>query len=316
MLESLLLQPKACKTFKITDLAQGIFKMPEEVLPEEFEKSKIGSRTASAGKRLREERLSRGIKRTTVAEKLHITNHYVKAIESDSFDKLPGAIFIKGYLKNYAELLHLNPTEIIGLYEKTVSEVGNDINSRVPSYKLKTRNQVFLIASVILFIFLFVFLWVYDNIFKEESTKDFAVAVAIGGSQSYQSKVISNSEIYPPRANELSISENNSVFSVQGKNVTPDYDQFDKVIDFNSPGQDTLDILFSGESWIEITDEPTGERFREIMIAGDLLRVKGKAPFSVLISDAPAARIRFNGAEISLMDSIRIDNSASLTLGM
>ena len=95
-----------------------------------------------------------------------------------------------------------------------------------------------------------------------------------------------------------------------------DYDQFDKVIDFNSSGHDILDILFSGESWIEITNEPTGERFREIMIAGDLFRVKGKAPFSVLVSDAPAARIRFNGAEISLMDSIRIDNSASLTLGM
>tara|TARA_B100000579_G_scaffold429843_1_gene442272 strand:- start:2619 stop:3566 length:948 start_codon:yes stop_codon:yes gene_type:complete len=315
-LENLLLQQKACKTIKITDLAQGIFKMPEEVLPEELEKSKVGIRTASAGMRLREERLSKGIKRTAIAEKLHITNHYVKAIESDSFDKLPGAIFTKGYLKNYAELLDLNPTEIIGLYEKTVSKVNIGINSEDPSYKLKARNQIFVITSVILFIFLFVALWVYDNIFREESTTDFAVAVELGGSQSYQSKAISNSEIYPPREKKVSISENNSVFAVLGRNVTPDYDQFDKVIDFNSPGQDTLDILFSGESWIEITDEPTGERFREIMIAGDLLRVKGKAPFSVLVSDAPAARIRFNGAEISLMDSIRIDNSASLTLGM
>ena len=290
--------------------------MPEEVLPEELEKSKVGIRTASAGMRLREERLSKGIKRTAIAEKLHITNHYVKAIESDSFDKLPGAIFTKGYLKNYAELLDLNPTEIIGLYEKTVSKVNIGINSEDPSYKLKARNQIFVITSVILFIFLFVALWVYDNIFREVSTTDFAVAAALGGSQSYQSKVISNSEIYPPRPKKMSISENNSVFAVLGRNVTPDYDQFDNVIDFNSPGQDTLDILFSGESWIEITDEPTGERFREIMIAGDLLRVKGKAPFSVLVSDAPAARIRFNGAEISLMDSIRIDNSASLTLGM
>jgi len=315
-LENLLLQQKACKTIKITDLAQGIFKMPEEVLPEELEKSKVGIRTASAGMRLREERLSKGIKRTAIAEKLHITNHYVKAIESDSFDKLPGAIFTKGYLKNYAELLDLNPTEIIGLYEKTVSKVNIGINSEDPSYKLKARNQIFVITSVILFIFLFVALWVYDNIFREVSTTDFAVAAALGGSQSYQSKVISNSEIYPPRPKKMSISENNSVFAVLGRNVTPDYDKFDRVIDFNSPGQDTLDILFSGESWIEITDEPTGERFREIMIAGDLLRVKGKAPFSVLVSDAPAARIRFNGAEISLMDSIRIDNSASLTLGM
>ena len=117
-------------------------------------------------------------------------------------------------------------------------------------------------------------------------------------------------------ANKVSVSENNSAFEVLGRSSAPDYDHFDKVIDFNSSGQDTLDILFSSGSWIEITDEPRGERFREIMVAGDSLRVKGEAPFSVLVSDAPAARIRFTGAEVSLMNSIRIDNSASLTLGM
>ena len=85
--------------------------MPEEVLPENW-KIKAGA-SASAGVRLREERLSKGIKTSTVAEKLHITNHYVKAIESDSFEKLPGAIFIRGYLKNYAELLNLNPSRLL-----------------------------------------------------------------------------------------------------------------------------------------------------------------------------------------------------------
>ena len=52
------------------------------------------------------------------------------------------------------------------------------------------------------------------------------------------------------------------------------------------------------------------------MVTGDFLRVKGEAPFTVLVADAPAARIRFNGAEIPITDSIRIDNSASVTLGM
>ena len=152
LLENLLLQPKAYKTLKITDLAQGIFKMPEEVLLRELEKSKAGSKTASAGVRLREERLSKGIKTSTVAEKLHITNHYVKAIESDSFEKLPGAIFIRGYLKNYAELLNLNPSEIVGLYEKTVSQETNSSNSKASSHIIKPRNRIFVISSVILFI--------------------------------------------------------------------------------------------------------------------------------------------------------------------
>ena len=315
MLENLLLQPKAYKTLKITDLAQGIFKMPEEVLPGELEKSKAGSRAASAGVRLREERLSKGIKTSTVAEKLHITNHYVKAIESDSFEKLPGAIFIRGYLKNYAELLNLNPSEIVGLYEKTASQNTNGSNSKASSYKLKPRNRIFVISSVILFIILFVALWIYDNIYGEESTTDFSDTVALGEIQRNQPKALLDSGKSLPTGNQVSISQNDSVFAELGRRSASHYDT-NKIINFNSSGPDTLDILFSDESWIEITDVSVGKRFREIMVTGDFLRVKGEAPFTVLVADALAARIRFNGAEIPIIDSIRIDNSASVTLGM
>ena len=286
--------------------------MPEEVLSGELEKSKAGSRTASAGVRLREERLSKGIKTTTVAEKLHITNHYVKAIESDSFEKLPGAIFIRGYLKNYAELLNLNPSEIVGLYEKTASQNTNGSNSKASSYKLKPRNRIFVISSVILFIILFVALWIYDNIYGEESTTDFSDTVALRGNQP---KAPLDSGKFPPTGNQVSVSQNNSVFAELGRRNASDSDS-NKVINFNSLGPDTLDILFSDESWIEITDVSVGKRFREIMVTGDFLRVKGEAPFTVLVADAPAARIRFNGAEILITESIRIDNSASVTLGM
>ena len=315
MLENLLLQPKAYKTRKITELAQGIFKMPEEVLTGELEKSKAGSRTASAGVRLREERLSKGIKTTTVAEKLHITNHYVKAIESDSFEKLPGAIFIRGYLKNYAELLNLNPSEIVGLYEKKASQNTNDSNSRASSYKLKSRNRIFVISSVILFIILFVALWIYDNIYGEESIADFSDTDALGENQRNQPKALLDSGKFLPKGNEVPISQNGSVFAELGRRSASDSDR-NKIINFNPSGPDTLDILFSDESWIEITDVSVDKGLREIMVTGNFLRVKGKAPFTVLVADAPAARIRFYGAEIPITDSIRIDNSASVTLGM
>ena len=289
--------------------------MPEEVLPGELEKSKAGSRTASAGVRLREERLSKGIKTTTVAEKLHITNHYVKAIEADSFEKLPGTIFIRGYLKNYAELLNLNPSEIVGLYEKTASQNTNGSNSKASSYKLKPRNRIFVISSVILFIILFVALWIYDNIYGEESTTDFSDTDALGENQRNQPKALLDSGKFLPKGNEVPISQNDSVFAELGRRSASDSDR-NKIINFNPSGPDTLDILFSDESWIEITDVSVGKRFREIMVTGDFLRVKGEAPFTVLVADAPAARIRFNGAEIPITDSIRIDNSASVTLGM
>ena len=41
-------------------------------------------------------------------ETLHITMHYVNAIEHDEHDKPPGAVFAKGYIKRYAEIMALD----------------------------------------------------------------------------------------------------------------------------------------------------------------------------------------------------------------
>ena len=44
----------------------------------------------SAGALLREAREAKGLDEKAIADKLHITVHYIKALESDQFEKLPG----------------------------------------------------------------------------------------------------------------------------------------------------------------------------------------------------------------------------------
>ena len=129
----------------------------------ELESTKAENKPITVGARLREERLSRGIKRSEIAIKLHITNHYVKSLEANNFDKLPGAIFVKGYLKNYSELLDLNPTEIIGLYEKFISQENEVRSDKVTPQKQKVKNRLIVVFSVVLFISLFAVLWVFGS---------------------------------------------------------------------------------------------------------------------------------------------------------
>lgn len=138
----------------------------------ELESTKAKNKPITVGARLREERLSRGIKRSEIAIKLHITNHYVKSLEANNFDKLPGAIFVKGYLKNYSELLDLNPTEIIGLYEKFISKENEGRVDKVTPQKQKVKNRLIVVFSVVLFISLFAVLWVYSNIFGSDATQE------------------------------------------------------------------------------------------------------------------------------------------------
>ena len=70
---------------------------------EDFAEDSVENVLPSVGETLRQERKRQNLSKNEVADKLHITRHYVAVIESNSFEKLPGAVFAKGYVKSYAE---------------------------------------------------------------------------------------------------------------------------------------------------------------------------------------------------------------------
>ena len=71
----------------------------------------------SPGQMLSAARVQQNLTQREVAETLHITMHYVNAIEHDEHDKLPGAVFAKGYIKRYAEIMALDETAVMAAYE-------------------------------------------------------------------------------------------------------------------------------------------------------------------------------------------------------
>ena len=81
-------------------------------------------------------------------------------------------------------------------------------------------------------------------------------------------------------------------------------------------GKDTLKLSFSGTSWIEVRDSGDSERIRDLRMAGDVLEIKGVAPFEVFLGDAPRIRLSLNGDDIDLSQEPRIDNSVQLTVGL
>jgi len=76
---------------------------------------------SSPGEKLKKLREERGLSHHRVAEALHMTAHYVKSLESDQYQKLPGKTFVKGYFKAYARLLDADVDEVMQCYEQYVS---------------------------------------------------------------------------------------------------------------------------------------------------------------------------------------------------
>ncbi|MFA5383255.1 MAG: RodZ domain-containing protein [Eubacteriales bacterium] len=82
------------------------------------------------GKTLRKAREARGLSMEDVARLTRINLKYIKAIENDSFDALPGGVYTRGFLRSYARLLGLDPGELLSGFEEQNPVEINDLSEK------------------------------------------------------------------------------------------------------------------------------------------------------------------------------------------
>jgi len=68
------------------------------------------------GTYFRNAREARGLDLRDAAQQTRISINYLKALEEEDFSKLPGEVFVKGFLKNYARFLRLPEEEVVRRY--------------------------------------------------------------------------------------------------------------------------------------------------------------------------------------------------------
>jgi cytoskeletal protein RodZ len=74
------------------------------------------SAETSFGTWLRRQREMREIELREIADKTKISLRYLKAMEQDRFDVLPAPVFARGFLREYARYVGLNPDEVVNYY--------------------------------------------------------------------------------------------------------------------------------------------------------------------------------------------------------
>lgn len=77
----------------------------------------IGDIMTNPGAALRNIREERGLSLEFVAQTLHLRAQLIEDIEHDAFEKMPHAVFVKGYLRAYAKLLDVDVAPLIHAYE-------------------------------------------------------------------------------------------------------------------------------------------------------------------------------------------------------
>jgi cytoskeleton protein RodZ len=70
------------------------------------------------GSQLRKARERQGLEQAKVAAQLHLSQALIQALEWDDYEKLPSAVFVQGYLRNYARLLGVDEDAVISAYQE------------------------------------------------------------------------------------------------------------------------------------------------------------------------------------------------------
>lgn len=127
------------------------------------------------GSHLKHQRELRGISLDEIASITKIHLRYLKALENNSFDELPGEVFIKGFIRSYGRAIGANLTELLSAYDETVGI--ERLETRQQAQKegnSENQKQVFLVNAIVggfLGLFILFAIWYLLQNPPQEATK-------------------------------------------------------------------------------------------------------------------------------------------------
>lgn len=281
----------------------------------------------SAGTLLRQARERRGESLEEVAQALKLSLRQLVAIESGQYDELPGPAFVRGFVRNYARHLGLNP-------EAVLAAVGADASVAVDLTPLSnaegdmpaTRGLRFnLVPAAIVAALLLAlisaggFLGWFETPPAPEieavvpgmppdvtADDDVPPTEAVGeGSVGSEAGVVvaepAAVAVVPPQTSAAPGSTPDGA-SALATEAMPIATEVEAAAQPPSP----LRFTFSGESWVEVRDGAGTIVFSGLGVAGSTRSVQGNPPFALVIGNARSVRLEFNGNPVDLVPHTKV----------
>ena len=102
----------------VESLTQNQQDTDEEPLPSNMNLSLFDSQISVTGKIIKTIRTTQGISLEEIFKQTNIPRETLEDIEEERFEKLPALVYLRGFLKAYANILQVNQTEMVDGYVK------------------------------------------------------------------------------------------------------------------------------------------------------------------------------------------------------
>ncbi|MBI5923528.1 MAG: DUF4115 domain-containing protein [Betaproteobacteria bacterium] len=241
----------------------------------------------SPGDCLRDARTALGLTIADVAQSIKFSPRQIETLERNDFDKLPGATFVRGFIRSYAKLLRLDEQALLVMLDQKTPHADLQINlpedtgAALPQPGEQRNYLPHLVLVVVLAALALALFSFFDWPSKPDTPKPTSNAPAVA----------------PPLAH---IEQPPATRYEPGQPVPPS----DPL-----PGPDIrqLVFVFEDKSWVEVKDAAQRVIFAQNNEPGTRQIVNGKPPFALVIGNASRVQLQFEDRQIDLQPHTKVD---------
>lgn len=266
----------------------------------------------SVGKTLREARLSQGLSINDVASSIKFAPRQVEALEADDYSHLPELAFVRGFVRSYARLLHIDEASLLNelpAAHQKLASFREDLGDVPLSAAQSTRriNVAWLSGALGLALILGLGVWLSQKDAAPQKAVTSPIAIvpiepAVSSVAAASEVVAAPVEIVAPPVSSLkpaasSVAVAKPLLTQPASAVAPAVKQ--------TNGR--IHLKFSTESWVDIKDKYGKTIFKQVNPPNTEQWVDGRAPFSLVIGNASGVRLYYDGEEVDLDEFINVE---------
>jgi cytoskeleton protein RodZ len=270
--------------------------------------------SVTPGAALRQARQAAGLSVAEVAVQMRLAPRQVDALEADRYSDLPGAVFVRGFVRNYARVLKLDPVPLLHALEPALGAETplwvRETSGALPVSARRDRSKALLVVLGVLFLAALVAggyeLWSRqkDNWKKALDPANPTNAPSVQGRPALESAPQSSAPTPPHSTNSVS----EAVRDMAVGSERPDTalvsvgDPAPQTVS-NLPGDTRIgriSLQFTAASWVEVRDREGRLVYSGTGHAGVERTLEAQPPIAVVIGNARAVRITYNDRAVDV----------------
>ena len=257
-----------------------------------------------AGERLAEARRDLQIDMIDIAKELHLDEHKVRALECNEFDALDAPVFVKGYLRKYAQLVKVDEADVMADYYQLARASNAPLVITSWSKPRRTISPGPWIVAITVIAAAAATYWWFTNRDAELVRPVTGEIAPLPITDKPEGEVDSSTE-----------SSDDTVDAVEDESeVVTVPEPVADAVNTADASEMQLSITYSGDCWTEISDASGRRLFFDLGRSGRTVNVSGESPFNVLFCDAANVTLVVNGTSFNIPAADRRGRTARLTI--